>query len=335
MIAHSKCIFFLSFLSLFFSCSKNPFEQVVTVNLPAQEPSLVPALSLNNYYSPLLNLTATQAPLTSQATGNPQISNATIEILEGGLSKGFMKLVSNGAGSNVYAMVTPFVPKPGFSYSLKIAKSGFNSVTAADNMPSYVAIQATNTGNFKYVQSRWDPNTVDTFREVKIVFTDPMPNGDKYRLIISDEILDSTGNFATNFGGGDQSIISNDIMFSAYVDPFGGGPLGSIGGSTDHYIRLPDYYFDDEFFNGQTKEAIIFIRKGIDFGGGSANGGFLAPYFYLQHHSEASYKFNTTVIKYNANEGNPFSQPVILFSNVVGGFGILGSNTVSIDSLKF
>ncbi len=327
MKLHYTSLVFIGFLCLLISnaCTKNPFEQVVDVKLPEEPVSLVASLSINNYYSPILKLSKTNAPLANQNNYDTIIPNATVEMFENGVSKGLMTAPVNAQGlaTDFYKMVNPFVPVAGNEYAIKVSGTAYQDVSAQDVLPSLVPITVSKTGKIKTVTNQWSTSEVDTFVEIKVQFTDPTAPGDYYKLLISEDFSDSTGNTYGNQNW--NQIISTDIIFGKarqLQGPFG----GSLG---ENFIDLSNYYFDDEFFNGTSKEALLYIAKANLFGSG-----FTEPYIYLQHVSEANYRFNTSYQAYLQNEGNPFSQPVILFSNVKGGFGIMQSNAVSIARLK-
>jgi len=51
--------------------------------------------------------------------------------------------------------------------------------------------------------------------------------------------------------------------------------------------------------------------------------------------SEGYYNYKKSVQEWNKNKDNPFTEPVIIYSNVVNGMGILGEASCYIDSTVF
>jgi len=49
--------------------------------------------------------------------------------------------------------------------------------------------------------------------------------------------------------------------------------------------------------------------------------------------SEDYYKYNVTLAKYEQTQGDPFAQPVQVYSNIENGFGIFGGYSSFSDTL--
>jgi hypothetical protein len=105
-------------------------------------------------------------------------------------------------------------------------------------------------------------------------------------------------------------------FFSFSQDPFGEGESRTYG---------TEAFLDDNQFNGQRKEINIRLE---DF---SNNNRF---YVYLHSISESFYRFRLTEAAGDFNE-SPFSEPVQIFSNVSGGYGIIAGSSSDRSLVSF
>ena len=90
--------------------------------------------------------------------------------------------------------------------------------------------------------------------------------------------------------------------------------------------------FNDLLFNGQTKSLEISIPNN-EWSWGEA--GYIWSYryiglrFYLYNISQDYYYYRRSLELYNQTSGNPFAQPVQVFSNIQNGFGIFAGAQVN------
>lgn len=105
-------------------------------------------------------------------------------------------------------------------------------------------------------------------------------------------------------------------FFSFNQDPFGEGESRTYG---------TEAFLDDNLFNGQRKEINIRLQDFAD------NYSF---YVYLHSISESYYRFRLTQAAGDFNE-NPFSEPVQIFSNVSGGYGIIAGTSSDRSLVSF
>jgi hypothetical protein len=99
----------------------------------------------------------------------------------------------------------------------------------------------------------------------------------------------------------------------------------ALGLSSDGYAT--EVFFEDQLFNGQKKQLVVYVDDTRDYDD------------YLEVRltslSESGYLYEKTYNAYNQNYGNPFAQPVIIYNNVVNGFGILKSQQVVSKEVSF
>tara|TARA_R110002050_G_scaffold49818_8_gene115562 strand:- start:6875 stop:7738 length:864 start_codon:yes stop_codon:yes gene_type:complete len=105
-------------------------------------------------------------------------------------------------------------------------------------------------------------------------------------------------------------------FFNFGQDPFGEGESRTYGSEA---------FLDDSQFNGQRRDINIRLESFGD------KDGF---YVYLRSISESYYRFRLTQAAGDFNE-NPFSEPVQIFSNVSGGYGIIAGQSSDSSLVRF
>jgi len=140
--------------------------------------------------------------------------------------------------------------------------------------------------------TRYDTAT----KELRFSFNDQPNNSDYYFI----QLIHAGQNYPLYFSSADPTL----EFFEFSGDPFGGEGEGRSYGSAA--------FFDDNQFKGMSKEVNIRIEDYI-------NADF---YIYLHSISESYYRFRLTEAAGGFSDGF-FSEPVQLFSNVEGGYGII------------
>lgn len=206
-------------------------------------------------------------------------------------------------GNGIYKL-NGYVPVAGQTYKLVVTNSGFDAISATTQTPSVISVSA-----------------IDTLRK---------GNEMNYAIKFSD----------------DPSMVNYYAVAIEQItivdDGFGG------------YYTYSDYYFEtSEIFtqNGNTdvdgvKYGSIFLFSDATFSGGECVFD-AATYIHeesidstivvvrLLSLSEDYFKYKLSLEKYQETEGDPFAQPVQVYSNVENGFGIFGGHSAYRDSLFF
>jgi hypothetical protein len=126
-------------------------------------------------------------------------------------------------------------------------------------------------------------------------------------------------------------------------DPIVEEKLTSQVGNSLSSNPLGGIAFSDKTINGQKCNFTVTIG-GIDLGlpfynddpdTNDPDNHKKSVYFRLYSITEEYYKYLQTLNKYSKNYGNPLSDPVLVYSNVTGGYGIFAGAAVSSDSLVF
>tara|TARA_R110002050_G_scaffold18770_18_gene54558 strand:- start:5311 stop:6177 length:867 start_codon:yes stop_codon:yes gene_type:complete len=145
-------------------------------------------------------------------------------------------------------------------------------------------------------------------RDLRFNFRDKASTSDYYIV----ELRSTNGSYPFFISTADPSL----EFFNFSQDPFGEGESRTYG---------TEAFLDDNQFNGQGKEINIRLE---DF---SNNNSF---YVYLHSISESYYRFRLTQAAGDFNE-NPFSEPVQIFSNVSGGYGVMAGTSSDSSLVRF
>lgn len=218
--------------------------------------------------------------------------------------------------------VTPYyeafesVPSEETTYTLRVSAPGYKDVIAQDVVPRSVAIR-----DIESIPLGFSPGAnadeIVYHYSIRITFDDPAAFHNYYHLRFHQEILrvliSEAGDTITIGKRRDQigfgSAINNNTI-TAYLDD---GVL-----------------FEDNTFNGRRVtfsfpfETNVLIDRELP--------GHL--FVELRAASEAYYRFYSTVGRQQNSPGAPYSEPVIVFSNVEGGKGIFAGFNADIDSIR-
>ncbi len=219
----------------------------------------------------------------------PAITSATAKFLDGS-GNVIGDFIHEGDGIYYY---TGSVPGVGNSYGISVAYGDFDPVSASTRIPVPVTI------------SDVDTNTQGEYLNFDIDFTDNAATADYYSITIGGQYI--------YFDGFDtiKSIAYYLYSPSVIVDN------GTDDGSGMKYAE--EFYFSDKTFNGGNVEfpATVYV--------GPWSEDTVRYFVVLRSLSEEYYKYRLSYDKYNEASGNPFAQPVQVYSNVTDGFGVFGS----------
>lgn len=96
-----------------------------------------------------------------------------------------------------------------------------------------------------------------------------------------------------------------------------------------------DIVFNDELFDGRSKQIVSSVSPHVIFGlADTLSGDTVYPVFKLARISEARYRYHQSFKKAQEADGNPFAEPVNVYSNVKNGHGIFSISNPSYVLLK-
>jgi len=198
-----------------------------------------------------------------------------------------------------------YLPVVGMSYKIKVTHSGFDDVSSQTNAPSLISI-----------------TSIDTLRKgeylnYEIKFNDD-PAAVNYYAVTIDKITFYEDEFTGELHSfNDPGSYTNEIYVqSGYEDNSDGTKWGDI------------FLFSDATFNGGI---CSFSAEKYDYQ--SIDSSFVV--ISVRSLSEDYFKYSISLDKYNQTDGDPFAQPVQVYSNVENGFGIFSGYSVARDTIWF
>jgi hypothetical protein len=204
-------------------------------------------------------------------------------------------------------------PKPGQTYKITTVAEGHAPVTAEMTMPNVVPL----------IDVKWDSAATDHspygnyagYAPLNITFEDPAGDRNFYQLEIS-------FTYTYDEGTADPDVFIKDTLtYSGQIfniDP-------AVASKDNGRAR-----FGDDTFDGKRYTATCVARKIIDI---YSDARLLWIDVKLTSITEGWYKYQETAELSNSVGGDPFAQPVPVYSNMSNNFGIFGG-AVS-DSRRF
>ena len=278
MFVFIACIFFLE------SCKEDFFDQVIDVDIPEHTPALAVTSNLSNvdtllwvYVSSSVGILVEEDPA--------EITDAQVELFKNGeLLYTFPYLERS-----MYAwQVTEPLGNEAADYELKVAKSGFEPVSAVQTMPGQVDIVSATYEEDGTVNP--DGERVD---ELLIEFDDPKNVTNYYKIKANLEFTGDDGEsyvYDIYFDSFDPSIVyTNDGLYLS----------DGVFDGERYELRLWSYNIPNDEFMNDPRIAVNLINV-----------------------SEDRYFREASIDAYENAENNPFAEPAVIFSNIENGHGI-------------
>ncbi len=305
-----KILLLIAIVIAFISC-----EKTVTVNIPVQAPKLVVngIIQANNPF--IVSVTKSEAVLSSNTANSFKVNNAFVQLYENGILRD--TLIYNSTNDN-YKVKNGTVAIVGKTYKLTAAANNFVTVDAENTTPSNIAIQSIT----RIVNARTDANG-NTQDEVKIKFIDNGAEANYYLFKIKRPIYN---NGAVIQYDGVYCVKSNDVDIErpANNDP------SDVNSCLDR-----EFLMLDNNFNGSTKTITLFINSNeLAVYTNPFNNKKYKSIVEINNISKNYYNYRKSKQTYRDNEDNPFSEPVLVYSNVNNGYGIFSSFTIAIDTIR-
>jgi hypothetical protein len=196
---------------------------------------------------------------------------------------------------STYVYTSSHIVNEDRSYRLEVSALGLESISATTMIPATRQIE-----NLRF-------DTIS--KDLNFSFIDEASQANFYFI----ELRDAANDFGLIFSSADASL----DFFEFGSDLFGDENDGRSYGY--------EAFFDDSQFQGSRKEVSIRLDE--------LNAG--RPFYvYLHSISESYYRFRLTLKARGSSDGF-FSEPVQLFSNVEGGYGILAGRSNSRSLVTF
>ena len=286
-LQQSLLIFFFSMILT--SCEKT-FSTIVDIDIPHTP---IIALECTNITDSTFASITSTIPVTG-ATLTSILLNAKAYMYEDQILKDSFYLNNNiGYVSRFNNYIS------GKEYMLTVSAPNFKTVQARDICPSLVTATKTNfIKKAKTMVISEFSSSPQEFDEIKITFTDDAAVSDYYEVNV----------FIDSLGFRELPIVSTDIDIDE-------GDEEEFFSNTSNIVRSP-FTMRDINFNGKEKTLVFYCPSALT----DQSLVFLKVRF--SHLSEAYYKYNKTRRLYDRTQGNPFAEPVQIFSNVENGVGV-------------
>ncbi|RYD59398.1 MAG: DUF4249 domain-containing protein [Sphingobacteriales bacterium] len=276
-------------------------EKTIKVNTPPHTSALVINSSTMTGETISVAVGRSAGVTSYKTSADLNINSATVVLSEDGVP---VQALTYDPVSSMYN--SALVAKPGKTYSIKASFAGYTDAEATTLAPGTVKIE----------EMRVTPNARATSNErqdeLSITFTDPSAAGDYYMVTIHS--LPPQGPDSNNMQYSySECVYSPDPSIESISSD-------EIDQNTCHSSE--GLFFRDELFNGKRKELKLYVREGFSRAFSVIDNDTLRPTITLYHMSEAYFRYMKTAQASRQNEGNPFAEPVSVYSNIKNGYGI-------------
>lgn len=305
-----KVIFSLIIILVITSC-----EKTISVGIPAAQPKLFIDGITESGDIFKVKVGKAAGILTVTDSNTYKVNDALVQLFVNNVITD--TLIYNSLSYN-YIAKNKTVPITGNTYLIKAAAPGYVTAEAETTTPAVTLIQNIT----RKVNARKDAmgNDMD---EIKITFQDngEQPNYYLFKIKSPTYSFDTTeiyNAFPCLYSG------DADIDRRAVTDPT----------SIDHCI-FSEFFMTDKNFNGRLKEITLFAQNN-----------YFTPYLNTNNNklyraiielysiTDTYYKYRKSYDTYFDNNDNPFSEPVLVYSNVKNGYGLFSSVHVARDTIR-
>tara|TARA_B100000524_G_C23647189_1_gene368877 strand:- start:1058 stop:1963 length:906 start_codon:yes stop_codon:yes gene_type:complete len=299
-----RLLFLLSISLAYISCEKViPFEGDVNI----------PKLVINSVFESdstfKVHVSSSRSVIDTASFNN--IDDAIVTIKDG--NENIIETL-NHVENGFYKGQT--FPQENQTYILEVNHPNYANITASDSLPSPITINSVDTSTII------DPINGNRL-QISMNFDDP-ENTQNYYLIETysvNEYLVIKNSDTTEY---ELDTTKQFMVLTDEVFQNGGSPWREQG------------LFNDLLFNGQNKTLELEIPN--DSWSGSEDGydwsyQTLTLRLYLHNITLSYYYYRTSLELFQNASGNPFAQPVQVFSNVENGFGVFAGSQISFFDL--
>jgi hypothetical protein len=295
-----KLLFLLIVSLIYISCEKViPFEGDVNI----------PKLVINSIFQSdstfKVHVSSSRSVIDTASFQNIEDAIVTIKD-DNGSTIEILNYVENGfyIGQNF--------PQENQTYNLEVTHPNYPNVTSSDSLPSPIIINSIDSTTIV------DPINGDRL-QITLDFEDPK-SAQNYYLIETysvNEYLVIKNSDTTDY---ELDTIKQLMILTDEVFQNGSSPFREQG------------LFNDLLFNGQNKKLELEIpydnfseiEVGYEWSYKT-----LSVRVYLHNISKSYYYYRTSLELYQSASGNPFAQPVQVYSNIENGFGVFAGSQIS------
>lgn len=254
----------------------------------------------------------------------PQITNATVRVFRDGVLLTTLTYVPPGATPDWMPQVphSKYIsegvrPEPGHLYRIEAEVPGLKPVHAEVWLPVAVVAERVDT------MTRTDMEGYP-YLQARVRFTDPPGQENYYRLSVRRIEGFALKSDDSSVMPDSVMVYSDDFTFSSVDEPL-------INPASDEDLfgdNVSNRYsiFSDELIEGKTYDLSFRLYSAKK---DTANYEFIHFVFELQSITKDLYLFLRSSAAHYQTRNSPFSEPVIVYSNIVNGLGIAGGKTSS------
>ena len=298
-------------------------ETIVDVDIPNEPPRLVANAFLQADSAVVVELTQSQSILINADLKS--VRGATVSLLEEAQP---VATLEESQTPGIY--FSTFTPSVGKTYTLRVSKDGFESVEAITFIAPPVPIQSIEMDTSVFINSYLnfedsliiDRNVV--VDEVRLSLDDPTNERNYYEVSMYRYIIQLQPRYddENNFIDNDTVRYFSPIYLRSDDPAIAGGESDPLEGDSEVYgIAL---LFNDDLFDGR-QYSLRFRPEQYGF----YNDQEPQLYVVLRTINEAQYRYLRSVDLQYENEGNPFAEPVQVYTNVQNGFGIVAGSSAN------
>ena len=289
-------------VSFMTSCTDLFQGSILEVELPEHQSKLAPYAFFKDSDSVLVVKVGKSVGVLD--TINPDnVLNATVELFKNGNLE-YTFIYNTTTNAYEYDLGAPFSPVEGDVYELRVSKEGFETATALQTVPSRVPIDTV-----VYNQGGGVNQFGEQINIINLTFTDPAGVSNYYE-----------------FGG---------YVDIKYTDPFDTTFVYEYQNTL--YLESNDPNYDngimfDANFDGL--QYTIRLEDNDYFGWGNSDNTEITGVVRLTSSTYDYATFTKSLNDYWDADGNPFAEPVILYSNMSTNLGLFGILVASEYELK-
>jgi len=275
-------------------------EKDFIIDEQQQDNKLTVNCIFNNYS--VFKVYLTRSNSLSGSSKLVSVSDAIVTLYEDDTEKEKLVYVPSDSANTFGSYQSALIPTAGKKYTIKVEHSTYGTVTASDVMPALTTI-----ANAQLLI--YDDTANSDLSTLQINFTDDGNSANYYRLT---PFIIVTTNALPD---GTTDSVDHDYAFGTRTEP-----LSTLTGTVRD--NNWDLLFTDRNFNGQNK-LLKFTATSVG----------LLPndraVFYVQLHtvSYTNYQYYKTLELYR-NSNNGESEPVHVYGNVQGGYGIFAADNL-------
>jgi hypothetical protein len=243
------------------------------------------------------------------------ISDAEVALFQEASFLEQFRFIPGSPGVRPFYRSGEYSPVPGTLYTVAISAPGYPSVKATGSVPQRVDVSSIEAVHHGFSIGNKPDELLHNYT-ISVIFDDPFAFRNYYHLRFHQEVL------TYRFSEGDTVILSRRLQHIS----FGSG----INNNTITAYLDDGVLFEDSSFNGRRVNFSFPIQTLIE-----PDRELLGQlYLELRTVSEDYYRFYSSVARQQENPGPPYTEPVIVYSNVEQGRGVFAGYHAAMDSTR-